>query len=685
MGSENMQGKTNYKQHTTSDHMRIFNYFRECTTLKEISLFPISLIVIIYLSFQNFTLFHTVIEMYGIVIALIILVIAINTYHLNKDHYLLFLGIAYGFVAGFDFLHTLAYDGMNVFKESSTNLTTQLWIIARYIEGISILFFCMLMNKKATVKLKSTYVVTIYSIVSIALLLIVFKWNLFPVSFVEGVGVTSFKQISEYIISGMLAIAILLIIKNRNVLSHKIFYFLILSCVATIISEIMFIYFKHPDDLFVMWGHIVKIISFYFIYKVVVETALKTPYKKLKNSEERYSHLISVLPDGVLVHIGEKIVFVNSTLSKSLGMEEEELIGNSIYSIVSKEYHIEVREVIKKIRLGNSGRIGERLFLKKDGSHLHGEVTASTITFEGQEAILVIIRDMTERKKVEELEKTVEINQRLLQQVKKHVKLKTEFFSNLSHEMRTPLNVIFGTIQLLEVKLQVGEGVAHNKHLMVIKQNCYRMLRLVNNLLDTTKIDAGYFQLDLGNYNIISIVEDITTSVVDYAEENHVSLIFDTEIEEKIMAIDPDALERIVLNLLSNAIKFTEEGDSVFVNIHDEGEHIVIRVKDTGIGIPKQQIDTIFRRFKQVDKSFSKEHQGTGIGLSLVNSLVRMHGGKMDVQSTYGEGTEFIIQLPVKVLNEEVKTDKNHVNTTDEKAKQVERIQIEFSDIYTAK
>ena len=243
---------------------------------------------------------------------------------------------------------------------------------------------------------------------------------------------------------------------------------------------------------------------------------------------------------------------------------------------------------------------------------------------------------------------------------------------------------MFSTLQLLNL-IGVNKSTGKNeekvkKYYNIMKQNCYRLLRLVNNLIDITKIDAGYFKLNLKNENIIAIIEDITLSVTDYAENKGLEIIFDTDIEEKIMACDADKIERIMLNLLSNAIKFTPAGGNILVNIADKDSSIIISVKDTGIGIPLDKQESIFERFIQVDKSLSRNREGSGIGLSLVKSLVELHGGTIELVSEYGKGSEFIIEFPVKVLppeNETTISDENIAKETN-----IEMINIEFSDIY---
>jgi signal transduction histidine kinase len=203
-------------------------------------------------------------------------------------------------------------------------------------------------------------------------------------------------------------------------------------------------------------------------------------------------------------------------------------------------------------------------------------------------------------------------------------------------------------------------------------------LRLINNLIDITKIDSGYFDLIESNYDIVSIVENVTLSVADYVENKGLSLIFDTNIEEKVIACDPEKIERIILNLLSNAVKFTPKGGNIAVNKEDGTEYVCIKVRDTGRGIPHEKLDSIFERFVQVDKSLTRDHEGSGIGLSLVKALIELHGGKITVSSKEGQGTEFVLYFPCKLADETVELAKHDITNKTS----IDKINIELSDIY---
>lgn len=262
-------------------------------------------------------------------------------------------------------------------------------------------------------------------------------------------------------------------------------------------------------------------------------------------------------------------------------------------------------------------------------------------------------------------------------------KLRTEFFANLSHELRTPLNVIFSAQQILSLFIkdcfEEDKSEKANKYLKIIKQNCYRLIRLIGNLIDITKIDVGNFNLELQNYDIVNLTENIALSVNEYIKDKKISLIFKSSIDERIIACDPDKIERMILNLLSNAVKFTPKNGEIFVNIHEKDDRVIISIKDTGIGIPKEKQNSIFERFVQVDKSTMRKNEGSGIGLSLVKSLAEMHGGIIRLESIESEGSKFTIELPIKVLDDSNKYLDEIAITSHEK---VERIDVEFSDIY---
>lgn len=310
------------------------------------------------------------------------------------------------------------------------------------------------------------------------------------------------------------------------------------------------------------------------------------------------------------------------------------------------------------------------------------ELLCSGVRTEGRLThVFCIIKDLEQKTKITQMKEMFLENLRLLNEAVEIEKIRTEFFSNISHEFKTPINVLLGALKLMEMhvgkieddQLHSKLGSLHNS----MKLNCYRLLRLVSNFLDITRIETGYIKTNMMNCDIVSLVEEIVQSIAIYASEKGINLTFDCEMEEKMIGCDPEKIERIVLNLLSNAIKFTSRGDDVTVTIGKKEGFVTISVKDTGIGIREENQEQIFERFKQVNKSFSRNTEGTGIGLSLVKSLIEMHQGIINVKSTYGEGSEFIIDLPDKEVEEN-----NAYYTGLEGVNIGDRVVMEFSDVY---
>ena len=260
--------------------------------------------------------------------------------------------------------------------------------------------------------------------------------------------------------------------------------------------------------------------------------------------------------------------------------------------------------------------------------------------------------------------------------------IKTQFLANISHELKTPINVIVSALQMTNIIIGDIELIDTKEKLFkysaMMKQNSYRLIRLINNLIDITKVDSGFINMMRRNLDIVKIVEDITLSVASFVESKQIELIFDTDVEEKITACDPDKIETIIFNLLSNATKFTNAGGKITVNIFDKEDYILISVKDTGIGIEEADKQKIFGRFSQVDDTSHRNNEGSGIGLSLVKSFVEMHGGEITLESTYGIGSNFLIKLPILLIDEIEEKNADSVIES-----YVHKMNIEFSDVYT--
>lgn len=402
----------------------------------------------------------------------------------------------------------------------------------------------------------------------------------------------------------------------------------------------------------------------------------KTMYRELFNNMRSAVIIYNVQDEGK--------TFIFEDLNKAVETIEKinkvDIIGKDIKECFPAVLKTDILKIMKQVwETGIPHNLGP---IEYEDNRIRGWRDNYYIYRLSLEKLVVVYDDITQEI---ENKKIINDNQRIIFETSEMENLRTEFFANISHELKTPLNIILGIIQINGMIIKDEEKPIDKRKIInnikIEKQNCFRLLRLINNLIDSTKLSSSNIELNIINCNIVNLVEEITQSVAQYINNNNLTLIFDTDVEEKIVACDLDKIERIMLNLLSNSIKFTELGGSIFVKIIDGDEYITITVEDNGIGIPMEKLNVIFDRFRQVDKSFTRNYEGSGIGLSLVKSLVELHDGTISVESKYGVGTKFIIKLPVKVLDygsSEVKT--NLGNCTINNC--VERIKIEFSDIY---
>lgn len=387
--------------------------------------------------------------------------------------------------------------------------------------------------------------------------------------------------------------------------------------------------------------------------------------EELEKNQEILSQITNNIDEIIVIEDDKKPIYISSAFEKMFGARPEDVKLYDSHENWDK-YWTDRIEYEKKYSDHDEKEVGISKFKYEYGHKwLKKEYVPIKSNDNDIKKRVGIIRDIT---------KDVEANESL-------EKLRMDFFANLSHELRIPINIILSSLQVINLrlyKLNKDDYEYFTKYLGILKQNGLRLLKLVNNLIDTTKIDSGHFDHTPQNGDIISFIEDVCMSVSEFIKNHNLNLIFDTDCEEKIIAFDKDNMERIILNLLSNAIKFSKNKGNIEVSIYCE-ENIKIKVRDNGIGIPKDKLDSIFGRFEQVKSKMKNEREGSGIGLSLVKHLVEMHNGSIYVDSELGIGSEFVIILPDKLCeNKKVKVDKvNNANLTN-----ISNMNIEFSDIY---
>lgn len=677
--------------------------------LTRIGVLIISLISFIIIGYYNFLLFHFSIEFVTSLIGYIMIVIIVNTMDFSRNNnWYGFLGIAFGFIGSIDLLHAITYHGMNIVYNISDNTATQLWIIARYTESISLLIAFKFINRP----FKYLKAIVVYLLILIYSIAVIFNGNLFPTCYVNKGGLTNFKIVSEYIICFILIMAIYNLYKSVNKFRFikDEYMYLISSMNLTILSEVCFTLYIGVYGFFNIAGHIFKLLSFYFMYKPLVKERLKQPYNtifnglteslnelnqlnnslfeknkeleniksKLENSIRVYKDFFEITPIPLIIRQRDVIFFINSKTKELFKLKDKkDIIGSSVFNLVEDGYKDAVRDRITKEKMVPP--IKER-FACFDGSTIDIEVSVMSILINGEEYFMDILKDISHINKLKDIE--LKLKEKSQEEV-----IRNEFFANISHELRTPINVIYCAIQLDEMYLSKKDYESTRKNCKVIKQNCMRLLRLINNIIDITKIDAGFLNANIKCNNIVDVAESVVLSVVPYVKSRKMNIIFDTEFEEMCVNCDSDLIERILLNLLSNSIKCEKPNGTINVNVYQDNEGFVsISVKDNGIGIPKDKQDRVFDRFIRADESLTRNCEGSGIGLSLVKSLVQIQNGEVILKSEENVGTEIIIRFHSIAIQEEVcstlDTTPDSINMELNMEDIVKKADVEFSDIY---
>ncbi|MDU7967311.1 MAG: ATP-binding protein, partial [Paeniclostridium sordellii] len=387
---------------------------------------------------------------------------------------------------------------------------------------------------------------------------------------------------------------------------------------------------------------------------------------------ENRNKMLEIIVDNLPIPIFYKdkhgvYLYCNEAFDELIELDRDNIIGKKDYDLNIDEERVKMYKDADNKVIKHKVTTVDELYVERKSGDKYIEITKVPLWDYRKKVIGVIgiVIDLTQKKATEiELEK-----------------LRLDFFSNLTHEFRTPLNLIFSSVQLIDQSIsniKKGDVNVLIRYLRIIEQNGMRLLKLVNNLIDSTRIDSGCLDYNPQNKDIVAFVENICESVVEFSNSQNIDLIFDTDQEEKIISFDSDKMERIVLNLLSNAIKYNKENGRIDVGIKCNEDYIDINVRDTGVGIPSDKIGDVFEKFKQVDNRLTKISEGSGIGLSIVKSLVALHNGMIDVSSKVGVGTEFKVKIPNKMQRFE----SNEYLIRNESINMNKKIQIEFSDIY---
>jgi PAS domain S-box-containing protein len=362
---------------------------------------------------------------------------------------------------------------------------------------------------------------------------------------------------------------------------------------------------------------------------------------ELRKVSEDYRRIFDNAHDPIFIFIPEteKILNANRRACEVYGFSREELLGMSLIDISANAER--GREQIGRTLAEGTYHNFESIQIRKDGTPIYLEINASVIEYEGQVAILSVNRDVTERRKAEEL--------RLAKEAAEQAdRAKTQFLANMSHEIRTPLAGLIGLSDLLTKSGLQGQ---QRTYAALIQSTSEGLLRLIDNILDLSKVEAGMLIYERVPFELRELLRETSGILAIKAREKGIPL--ETEVEDTVprwVEGDPARLRQVLLNLLGNAVKFTEQG-RVRLEAEAEGKHVVFRVRDTGIGIPPEAHGRIFSLFSQADNSTSRRFGGTGLGLAISRRIVEQMGGEIGFESAEGKGSVFWFRLPLEATS----------------------------------
>ena len=400
-------------------------------------------------------------------------------------------------------------------------------------------------------------------------------------------------------------------------------------------------------------GLLLTAFTYILVYTLLTKTAeineqVIERTMELNESNTRLDTIIDNIEDGI-VSIGQKgiITLFNPAAERIFQYKANEVIGQNVSMLMPSQYSVNHDTYLANyMETGIAKIIGqgrEVIGLKKDGSTFPMRLAIGEMEIKKDYAFVGIILDITEQKKNE---KDL-ILAKEAAEASNH--LKSDFLNTMSHELRTPLTVILGNID----ELTDLNGLPENDEIVDIAQDCSNagshLLRLINDLLDISKIEAGKMNLSLEKTQLSTIINDSVNTISRLAESKNLAIKI--EINDIIINVDFFRIKQVLINLISNAIKFTAQGEIQILSESSKNE-ILIHVKDTGQGMDADSLQFVFDPFRQVDSSSKRVVGGTGLGLAISKKLLELHGGRISVESQLNVGSTFTIYLPLTSHNE---------------------------------
>lgn len=675
-------------------------------------------------------LFHTLVELFSIVIAFAVFIVAWNSRKMQDNKYLHVVGIAYLFIGALDLLHTLSFHGMNMLPVPGYP-ANQFWVATRGMEAMIFLGGFLMIGRKR--KINTELLFLLYFVVSVLITASILVWQVFPVCFIPGKGQTLFKVVGEYLIILLLLVSLILLHKKRANFEQRTYQLLAGSIIFAILSESCFATYTSNFGPLNEWGHYGKLVSFFLIYKANVQMAFEKPmasiFRELKASETEYKTLAESLPD-IIMRFDEELncIYTNQDISKlpqfadfdALALskrirneleqalrERKNIAGELEVGMQHSRYYYSFQIIPERFDKAAESRLlvifrditisrKEKLHLSSLLDTLPQQVWTATADGKIDYVNGVVIRDfaldpdapfgpgwqsyihpedlkesaeawkyslssgseyhvqfrlkMADGRYLWHLGRAVPIiengkvalwigSNTNIDLQKKGQEQRDEFISVASHELKTPLTSIKAFNQLLA---RAGDLEKAKSYLQKVDVATAKLERLINDLLDVSKINAGKLQFNKSVFSLNELLQECCDNLQLSVNSHQIIL---NENEGVNIYADRFRMEQVITNLLSNAIKYSPNANLVQVSFKVEQEGVIISVADQGIGIDSGELEKLFDRYYRSDNA-AERFGGLGLGLFISSEIIKAHQGTFWIESELGVGTTVYIRIP---------------------------------------
>ncbi len=637
------------------------------------------------LSRYNYPLFHTLVDMGSVFIAASVFVVVWNRRHSLDNSYYLYVGIAFLFFGVLDFIHLVGNKNMGVFPQYG-NLGPTLYIASRYVLSVSLIIAPLFIRRKFNVGI----VFAIYSVVTILLILSIFYWKNFPVTYIEGVGLTPFKVISDYVVCLILAGAIGLLIINRREFDYGVLRSIIYSLIFSIATGLAFTLYTDPFGLTNAIGHFLQIVSFYLIYRAFVQSVFTNPenilYRNLKQSEaalEVNNERLKILseanglllssesPESIVQTIANKVMlhlncdcFFNFIadegagklrLNAYAGIPEETAkgiawlnYGEAICGCAARDGVRIVSEDIQHngdVRAALVRSFGVQAYaahpltigLKTIGTLSFGTRTQTRFTEDELDMMKTIAGQVSVAMQRKMHEEYLKLYATELESANKELEA---FSYSVSHDLRAPLRSLSGFTQAVAEDYGDKMDASGREYLERIKNASHLMSSLIDDMLKLSRISQAEMQVETVN------LSEIVREVLEELRKTQPARAVQTKIEEDVTVQGDKALLQILVqNLVENAWKFTGKSSMAMIEfgvVEKEGKQAFF-IKDNGAGFDMKYATKLFQPFQRLHTI--QEYPGTGIGLATVQRIINRHGGRIWAEAEIDGGATFHFTL----------------------------------------